>query len=146
MSKPFWEKPLEELDAKEWEQLCDGCGRCCLKKFEDSETGNTHYTRVVCRYFEETNSSCACYSKRTEKVPECLNVKQVNIGLLTWMPDTCAYKLRYDGKPLYDWHPLIAGSREAMENAGINIAGKVLSEEHVHADGYAEHIIRWVNT
>mgnify|MGYP001254026353 CR=1 FL=1 len=140
----FWEKPLTELSEAEWESLCDGCGRCCLKKLEDEDSGETHYTGVVCRYFDQDSSRCTCYSERSQLVPECLNVKKVDIGSLHWMPSTCAYRLRFEGKPLYDWHPLIAGSRTAMEEAGITIAGRVVSEEFVHPDGYEEHVIRWV--
>ena len=35
----FWEQPLATLDRGEWEALCDGCGRCCVHKLEDEETG-----------------------------------------------------------------------------------------------------------
>ncbi len=144
VSAKFWEKPLAELNESEWEQLCDGCGRCCLKKLVDEEQDAIYYTRVVCRYFNNTDSQCTRYSDRARLVPDCLDVKEINMATINWMPDTCAYRLRFEGKPLYDWHPLIAGSREAMEKAGISIADRSISEEYVHPDGYEEHIIRWV--
>lgn len=141
---PFWEKPLDSLNAEQWEQLCDGCGRCCLKKLVAEDSDEIFYTRIVCRYFDQQSSRCQCYSARNQKVPDCLVVKNSNINELNWMPETCAYKLRHQGKPLYDWHPLIAGNRIAMERAGISIRGKVLSEEYVHQHGMEEHIINWV--
>ncbi len=140
----FWEKPLSELNGVEWEQLCDGCGRCCLKKLTDEGSDKTFYTRIVCRYFEETSNRCGCYKDRTQLVPECLDVKKMDMSTIDWMPDTCAYRLRFEGKPLYDWHPLIAGSREKMQE--ISISGKVIAEQHVHPAGYEEHIIRWVKS
>ena len=141
---PFWERPLASLSDREWEQLCDGCGRCCLKKLQDEDSGEVCYTRVVCRYFDERSSRCGCYGTRHVRVPDCLLVRQMSPEEFHWMPDTCAYRLRQQGQPLYDWHPLIAGSRKAMEAAGIPVAGRVLSEELVHPDGLDEHIIRWV--
>ena len=42
------EKPLKNLNQKEWESLCDNCGRCCLIKFEDEDTGKYYYTNIVC--------------------------------------------------------------------------------------------------
>ena len=140
----FWEKPLEQLDNAEWEALCDGCGRCCLKKLQDSDTDEVAYTRVVCRYLDTRNSRCGCYGERHVKVPDCLIVSTMDLQHIHWMPDTCAYRLRAEGKPLFTWHPLIAGSRQAMEEAGISVRGKVISEEYVHEDGLGEHIIHWV--
>lgn len=142
----FWELPLEQLSPSEWESLCDGCGRCCLKKLSDEDSGEVHYTRVVCRFFEQKSSRCGCYNERTKRVPDCLDVRTMDLDGSDWMPDSCAYKLRYQGKRLYDWHPLIAGSREKMAAAGILLEGRVISETHVHPDGFDEHLIRWVKT
>lgn len=140
----FWEKPLSELSDSEWERLCDGCGRCCLKKLQDDNSGETLYTRVVCRFFEALTSRCTCYEQRTRLVADCVKVKNVNASAFDWMPMTCAYRLRFEAKPLYNWHPLISGSRQAMETAEITIKDRVISEEFVHPKGYEEHIIRWV--
>ena len=145
ITEKFWELPLSDLSNHEWELLCDGCGRCCLKKLEDDDSGELHYTRVICKYFvEQQPQHCSCYNERTVLVPQCLDVKQSDIASLSWMPDTCAYRLRHEEKPLFSWHPLISGSRAAMTEAGISVDGKTVSEEFVHPDGYEEHIIRWV--
>lgn len=144
-TEKFWEKPLEQLDRAEWEALCDGCGRCCLKKLVDSRTEQLHYTRVVCRYLDQNKCRCQAYSTRQMLVPDCLVLDSQNLPTLNWIPDTCAYRLRHEGKPLPDWHPLIAGSRDEMQRQHITVTGKVISEEFVHERGLEEHIIRWVN-
>ncbi|GIT63912.1 MAG: hypothetical protein Ct9H300mP22_3120 [Gammaproteobacteria bacterium] len=41
--KKFWELPLEELTAEEWELLCDGCGRCCLKKIPKTKNQTNYF-------------------------------------------------------------------------------------------------------
>jgi len=140
----FWEKPLDQLDPVEWEALCDGCGRCCLKKLEDEQSGETLYTGVVCRYFDQPGCQCSSYKDRQTLVPDCVVLDPMVVNELNWMPDTCAYKIRSQGLPLPDWHPLIAGSRDLMNELGISISGKVISEEFVHPQGLEEHIIRWV--
>jgi len=144
MSERFWEKPLDQLNRTEWEALCDNCGRCCLKKLQDARSGEVHYTRVVCRYLDERSCGCKAYGRRRELVPDCLVLDMDMLPELHWIPDTCAYKLRLDNKPLPEWHPLLTGSREAMIEAGIPVSGRVIVEDYVHEDGLEEHIIRWV--
>ncbi|MDH7943179.1 YcgN family cysteine cluster protein [Pseudohongiella sp. SYSU M77423] len=141
---PFWERPLETLNRAEWEALCDGCARCCQKKLQD-EDGELWYTRVVCRLLDQQACSCTAYGNRQVLVPDCLVLDMdVLAKSLDWIPGTCAYKLRYQGKPLPSWHPLLTGSSEAMLEQGIKVTGRVLSEEYVHEDGLEEHVIRWV--
>ncbi len=98
----------------------------------------------MCRYFVTSTSRCSCYDRRTQLVPDCVEVSQVDAAAFDWMPDTCAYRLRFEDKPLHNWHPLISGSTEAMAMAGIAVIDKTISEQFVHPDGYEEHIIRWV--
>ena len=48
----FWERPLETLDRAQWEALCDGCGKCCLHKLEDEDTGAIYTTNVACKLLD----------------------------------------------------------------------------------------------
>ncbi len=142
----FWEqKSLVEMTEAEWESLCDGCARCCLHKLEDADSGEVYYTGVRCRYLEESSCRCSDYPRRSELMSNCIDLKQHDVGALHWLPDTCAYRLLSEGRPLYDWHPLISGSPESVHEAGISIRGRVVSDEFVHPDGYDEHIITWVD-
>ena len=59
---PFWEAPLASLDAGQWEALCDGCGKCCLHKLEDEDTGRIYPTNVACRLLDL--STCLLYTSR----------------------------------------------------------------------------------
>ncbi len=142
----FWEqKPLAEMTDAEWESLCDGCARCCLHKLEDADSGEVYYTQVRCRYLVEESCRCSDYAHRNELMPNCIDLRREDLAALHWLPATCAYRLLYEGKPLYDWHPLISGSPDSVHEAGISIRGRALSDEFVHPDGYQEHIIHWVD-
>lgn len=145
ISPAFWELPLAELNQAQWEALCDGCGRCCLKKLIDSSDESIHYTRVVCRYLDTERGRCRQYTKRQKLVPDCLVLDLEMLPQLHWIPDTCAYRLRYENKPLPQWHPLLTGSRTAIDAEQISVKGKVISEEYVHEKGLEEHVIRWVS-
>jgi len=141
----FWEdKSLSEMNKEEWESLCDGCAKCCLHKLEDEETGEVHYTSVVCRYLDEHRCQCTSYKDRHDLVPDCVWLTPETSSSFKWLPTTCAYRLLAEGKPLYPWHPLISGYRESVVEAGISVKGKCISESHVHPDSFEERIIHWV--
>lgn len=144
MTDTWWEQPLEKLDARQWEQLCDGCARCCLHKLEDEDSGEVFYTGVRCRYLDEQRCQCTDYPRRSELMPNCVHLDRAAINAFHWLPPTCAYRLRAEDKPLPKWHPLLSGDPESVHLAGISIRGRSISDEFVHADGYDEHIIRWV--
>jgi len=140
----WWEAPLESLSKEQWEALCDGCGRCCLLKLVDAEDDSLHFTSVVCHLFDEDTCRCTEYPDRHVRVPECIEFDSEQLKDLNWLPSTCAYRLRADGKPLFDWHPLISGDRQSVIDADISVRGRVISENHVHPDDTQDFVIRWV--
>ena len=125
---PFWEKPLESLDRGEWEALCDGCGRCCLHKLEDDETGELFPTNVACKLLDRHHGRCTDYAHRKRHVTDCVVLDRKQLGQLDWLPESCAYRLRSEGKPLPSWHYLISGSRETVHEAGQSTRGWTVSE------------------
>ena len=128
-SRPkFWEKPLASLDRAEWEALCDGCGRCCLHKLEDEETGELFPTNVACKLLDRRNGTCRDYKNRKSQVADCVQLARDKLDALDWLPETCAYRLRRDGKPLFDWHYLVSGSRETVHQAGQSTRGWTVCE------------------
>jgi len=137
----FWELPIGALDRAEWEALCDGCGRCCLHKLEDEDTGEVIETNVACRLLDHTNARCSDYKHRKAFVPDCLRLTPRLVEQISWLPPTCAYRLRADGKPLPPWHYLLTGSRESMVLAGVCVAGRVVSEDD--AGPLEHHVVEW---
>jgi uncharacterized protein len=126
----FWEeKPLAAMSRDEWESLCDGCGKCCLHKLEDEETGDIYPTNVACRLLDRRNSLCSDYKNRRTYVPDCVRLTPEALRSLEWLPSTCAYRLLSEGKPLYPWHYLISGSRESVHEAGVSTRGWTVSED-----------------
>jgi uncharacterized cysteine cluster protein YcgN (CxxCxxCC family) len=142
---PFWQrKRLDEMTAREWESLCDGCGKCCLAKLEDEDTGEVYYTDVACRYMDEDHCGCTVYSERKKKVPECTVLTPENIGDFHWLPYTCAYRTLAEGRPLADWHPLRSGDPETVHQAGVSVRNRFVSEDRVPEEDWEEHIIHWI--
>ena len=143
----FWEKkPLTSLNKTEWEALCDGSGRCCLNKLEDGDTGEVALTRVACRLLDDETCRCAQYDIRHQFVPECIVMSPSTIAEHAyWMPRTCAYRLIWEGKPLYDWHPLISGTAQSVHDAGISVQGWTVSEFETPEDEWEDHIIEEIS-
>lgn len=126
--KPFWDRPLSELDRGQWEALCDGCGRCCLHKLEDEETGILYPTNVACKLLDRRNGRCTDYKRRKSIVDDCVMLDRSTLTTLEWLPESCAYRLRANGDPLPEWHYLISGSRETVHEAGQSTRGWTVSE------------------
>ena len=125
----FWEtKSLEEMTPQEWESLCDGCGLCCLVRFEDEDTGEVIPTRVHCKLFDPNACRCSDYENRRAHVPDCIRLTPHNIEALEWMPRSCAYRRLHEGRPLADWHHLVCGDREAVHRSGVSVRGQTISE------------------
>ncbi len=142
MPLPFWKtKRLDEMTPEEWESLCDGCARCCLIKFQDEDTGHLYHTNVVCELLDIYHCRCTRYAERSVLVPTCLTLTPQMIGLLSWMPETCAYRLLAEGKELPDWHYLVCGDRKAVHKAGISVRGKVVSGKDVEGDDLPDYVV-----
>ncbi len=127
----WWDKPLAALDEAEWEALCDGCGRCCMHRFEDEETGRIETTNVACRFLDVARCRCSQYDRRMHVQPRCLNVRELSPDAWRWLPESCAYRLRFMGRSLPDWHPLVAGDDAAMREAGVSMRGRCVPETDV---------------
>lgn len=139
--KQFWlTKPLDELSQSEWESLCDGCGQCCMVKLEDEDTGEIYRTNVSCQLLSIESCQCKDYAHRFEKVSECVQVSLERPEQFEWMPETCAYRLLYEGKALFDWHPLISQSTQTVHLEGISVSHVAISEEYVHPDQLEDHL------
>jgi uncharacterized cysteine cluster protein YcgN (CxxCxxCC family) len=129
-TRPYWEtKALEEMTAREWESLCDGCGLCCLIRLEDEDTGAITPTRVACTLFDDQTCRCSNYRRRHRHVSDCVKLTPHNIGTLPWMPPSCAYRRLHEGKPLPQWHPLITGDPQSVHLAGVSVRGQTISED-----------------
>jgi uncharacterized protein len=142
---PFWRrKTLTEMTPAEWESLCDGCGRCCLNKLEDEDTGRIYFTDVGCRLLDDHSCGCRDYEHRSEKVSDCVRLTPENVRTLKWLPPSCAYRLLAEGRDLYWWHPLLSGDPDSVHVAGISVRGRVsASEEEVPDDELEDRIVNW---
>src|SRR3546814_2773275 len=79
-TQPFWTAPLASLDAGQWEALCDGCGKCCLHKLEDEDTGRVYPTNVACRLLDLSTARCGDYKPRRRHVPDCLTLTKAKVA------------------------------------------------------------------
>jgi len=139
---PFWETiALKDLSREQWESLCDGCGRCCLHKLEDADTGEIHYTNVACRLLDLGKCGCRNYAHRWRQVPDCIQLSAAVIADLVWLPSTCAYRLLAEGKSLAWWHPLVSGDPDSVHRAGISVRGRAVPEGR--AGPLDHHIVVW---
>lgn len=137
--RDFWTQPLDRLTTAEWELLCDGCGRCCLHKLEFEDTGELAFTRVACRMLDIATCRCRDYQNRRRLVPDCLDLRDPAFTQFHWLPETCAYRRRTEGRELPLWHPLRSGRAASVHEAGVSVRHFALAEQEV--DDLEDHVI-----
>jgi uncharacterized cysteine cluster protein YcgN (CxxCxxCC family) len=140
MRENFWALPLAELTDSEWEALCDGCGRCCLKKLQDEDDDTVYYTSVACKLFDVSSCRCSDYPARLQKVEDCLDLRRHELQW-EWLPETCAYRLRANDEALPEWHYLRSGDRNLVHFTGFSMRHKVVPEDTVDEDDLEDYII-----
>jgi uncharacterized cysteine cluster protein YcgN (CxxCxxCC family) len=129
------------MNLQEWESLCDGCGKCCLVKLEDEDSGEIAYTDVACVLLNTVTCRCGDYANRTKRVPDCVKLTRDTAAVLHWLPSTCAYRLVAKGKALPGWHPLISGDPATVHEAGVSVRGRCRNEREVR--DLETCIVRW---
>jgi len=139
---PFWKtKTLDEMTREEWESLCDGCGRCCLHKLRDDDTGVIAWTNVACRLLDTQTCQCSDYKHRRRRVPDCVRLTPEALAEIDWLPPSCAYRRLGEGRDLAWWHPLVSGDPETVHSAGISVRGRAIDERT--AGALEDHITAW---
>jgi uncharacterized cysteine cluster protein YcgN (CxxCxxCC family) len=144
MNASWWNHtPLNELNTNQWESLCDGCGKCCLHKLEDEDDGTVYSTAVACELLDCATARCSDYTQRKQRVPGCVVLRLEDVAAFSWLPATCAYRLRIQNLPLPDWHPLVTGDSDSTRTRGHSVALRCVSARDVDADNFEEHVIDW---
>jgi uncharacterized cysteine cluster protein YcgN (CxxCxxCC family) len=134
------------MSRSEWESLCDGCGRCCLNKYEEEGTKRVHYTDVACHLLDRDSCRCSNYAQRGRLVPDCITLTPAIMDDMYCLPKTCGYRLLAEGKELFWWHPLVSGRRETVHEAGISVRGRCVSEKGLSEDEIEARLVRWPMT
>ena len=130
----FYEKPLSEFTAEEWEKICMKCGKCCLCKY--SEDNVIHFSNYICKFFDMKKGICSCYKTRFEKAnDEC---QKVNMALLEneiySLPPDCAYRCLYEGRPLPPYHPLITDDPKSVLRAKKTVLSMPIYSESAQSE------------
>lgn len=143
---PFWKtKTLKQMTDAEWESLCDGCGKCCLVKLEDEDTGELYFTGLSCKMLNISTCQCSDYANRKKHVPDCVKLTPDTVGKIDWLPKTCAYVLVHNREDLKPWHHLVCGDRNEVHRAGVSAKDRVRSEVGISDEEAFDYLIDWAH-
>lgn len=109
------------FDGLPWESYCMHCGRCCLEKIENADTGAIYLTKVACRHFDFKTGLCSIYENRFNQETGCIPVDFNNSESMRILPEKCGYRYLLEKKPLPPWHPAISGDYKKIEEMGLSI-------------------------
>lgn len=141
MRTKFWERfELAELNAKEWEALCDGCAKCCLVRQVDEQ--KVRVFNISCDLLDVNTRRCQDYSHRLSRVPHCHALTADNVGQFNWLPESCAYRRLHKGEPLAHWHPLLHASDHAMVSLNEAVAKDALPLSQVPRHRWHAYVIK----
>ncbi|NVK32309.1 MAG: YcgN family cysteine cluster protein [Gammaproteobacteria bacterium] len=134
--------PLDQLNDEQWESLCDGCGRCCMSRFQDELTDDIFQTCIACNLYDRHTGLCRDYENRQYWVPDCWKITKDNIAQIAhWMPLTCAYRLRFEGKSLPQWHPLVSQNQDDKFLSGLMMRSQCVSEKEAEINGWEQYLV-----
>ena len=154
----FWlSKSLNEMNQQEWEAICDGCGKCCLNTFIDSEDEDDFtatdqlregeqliFTNIVCQYLDNATCGCSEYEKRQTLVPSCVKLTKENLKDIFFMPQSCSYRRLHEGRGLATWHPLLNnGDKTKMHELNISVKDKTVKDCDVKLEDFDLYIAEW---
>ena len=146
-AQPFWRaKTLEQMTLDEWESLCDGCGRCCLIKLEEEDTGAIHFTDIGCKLLDAKTCRCLDYERRNRRVPDCVKLTPAVVRQLSWLPVTCAYRLGRRGTGSARLAPARLGfARQRTRGWRLGPRSSSASESDLAPELWPERVVKWPN-
>jgi uncharacterized cysteine cluster protein YcgN (CxxCxxCC family) len=86
------------------------------------------FTAGACRLLDLDCVRCSDYANRHVRVPDCLRLSPESDAIFAQLPNSCSYRMLWEGRPLAPWHPLVSGDPESLRCAGLSVWGKVICE------------------
>ncbi|MFO8174749.1 MAG: hypothetical protein R6T96_10735 [Longimicrobiales bacterium] len=85
-------------------------------------------------YLDTATARCLVYPDRTLVSSDCIDITPETLREIDWLPETCAYRLLFEGRDLPWWHPLVSGNPRTVHEAGISVRDRALPGRQVHPD------------
>lgn len=112
-----------------------------MLKLQDEDTEEVVDTSVHCKLFDPNTCQCSAYDERLKYVPDCVILTPETVDTLPWLPETCAYKLVHEGKPLPPWHHLECGDKTRVISTGMSVQHPVVNENDIDEDDLEDYVI-----